>query len=238
MVTVVAGSETYGAVRKVGSTPVVTKFVMLQLIPLFPLESYYLARLGKESIRGIPLVASQSSRSIVGLRLARVDRLSVVMAYIRFVAAALLMFGFLGLMIALVASPKMPQVSNDPLQEYLLSISVVLLGTGVLIGLPTYYATLVVPKREKRIREICGELLGIAADPAHVDTDTADVLMRFTKEAMAQSNISEPSKLLRNPSQATCEQAALLLLACRVRIASGVDREKLEQAVDSLLQVL
>ncbi len=43
MTSVTVGSDVYGAVRKVGTTPIVTKFAMFQFLPVFPIESYYLA---------------------------------------------------------------------------------------------------------------------------------------------------------------------------------------------------
>lgn len=238
MITVIAGTETYGAVRKVASTPVVTKFAMLQFIPLYPLESYYLMRLGKDSFRGIPLIASATSRSIVGLRLARVDRLSVAMAYVRACAAILAMPGFLLLMITLVTLLNGSLNENDAFQRNSLSISLGLLGAGSVIGLSSYYATYVVDGRQKRIREVCGEILGIAADPAQIDVDTAAELMTPIKEALTKAEVNEPTKLLRNPQLASREQAGLLLVACRLRMATGGDREKLEQAVDDLLRVV
>lgn len=238
MITVVAGTETYGAVRKVASTPIVTKFAMLQFIPLYPLESYYLKRLGKDSFRGIPLIASATSRSIVGLRLARVDRLSVAIAYVRAFAGILGLPGFTIMVIAIVAMLTGSLNPQDSFQRSILPVATGMLCVGALIGLPTYYATYVVDGRERRIREVCDEILGIAADPAMVDPDTAGELMSHIKEALSKADVKEPTKLLRNPQLASREQAGLLLVACRLRIATGGDRDKLEQAVDDLLRVV
>ena len=238
MIWVTAGTDVYGAVRKVGTTPIVTKFAMLQFLPLFPIESYYLSRTGTQTRTGVPLIFGQSSQSISGLRLASVDRLSACVAYLRALGASITLFAFIGLMLAIVTSFSGPRNERDPVQRYLLPASLIVLGGGLLIALPTYYFTYVVPVRDKLIRETCGELLGIDADPACVDADTARELLRMTHDAMARSGITEPAKLFRNLVQANPDQIRLLLLLARVQIATSGRRDKLEPMTDSLLLAL
>jgi hypothetical protein len=238
MIHVIAGTETYGAVRKVNSTPVVTRFAMLQLLPVYPLESYYLARLGTETRQGIPLIASHSTRDIHGLRLARLDRLSVMMAYVRALAVVLVLPGTIAFFILLGMSLNGSFSTPDEFARTLFLIVAVMFVVGALIGGASYLAMYRIDEREKKIREVCGGVLGIAADPANIAAESAEQLAPLIKQAMSEAKIANPSKLLQSPHEADEIQAALLLVACRLRIASGGNREPLEQAVDRLLNVL
>src|SRR4051794_39809742 len=76
------GSDTYGRVKTVDSTPIVTKFGMVSAFPVFPLESFYFIRSGESTSEGIPFLAQVHSTGIKAIPLARVDKLSVLMAYI------------------------------------------------------------------------------------------------------------------------------------------------------------
>jgi hypothetical protein len=78
------GTDTYGKVKQVGPTAVVTKFAMVSGMPLLPLESYYYAGTGEEE--GIPILMTM--RKVHGLPLARLNMLSVVIAYARAVSGA------------------------------------------------------------------------------------------------------------------------------------------------------
>jgi hypothetical protein len=238
MVQVIAGTDTYGAVRKVRATPIVTRFAMLQLLPVYPLESYYLVRLGPGTFRGIPFLVSHASQEVHGLRLARLDRLSVAMAYLRALATVLVLPGTIMFFVLFVMVLTGSYQSPDWFAQVLILIVSVMFGVGMLIGGTSYLATYRVDAREKKIREICGSVLGIAADPANIAADSAVELGPMIKAAMADANIANPSRLLQNPQEADELQAALLLVACRMRIATGGDRGPLEQAVDQLLNVL
>lgn len=48
MVPVVVGTDSYGRVKCVGKTPIVTRFEMLQMFPLRPIESMYFCGMGEE----------------------------------------------------------------------------------------------------------------------------------------------------------------------------------------------
>lgn len=238
MVTAIYGTDTYGAVRKVGTTPIVTRFAMLQFIPLIPLESYYLARHGKERYSGVPLIFSETSRSIHGLKLARVNRLSVLVAYIRAIGGTLFLFGFTGAFVMFLISFQIEPNPNDEFQRYIVPVSVAIADLGALIAGPTYLATYMVPEREKRIREACAESLGFAADPACCDQETAEKLLNLAKRALAECGTTTPSELLRTPRLALPEQARAMVILCRAALALKGDPHKLEHVVDELLLLL
>ena len=82
MIHVSVGTEIYGRVKQVGSTPVVTKFWALSLMPIVPLQSYYFIRFGQRKSQGCPFLAESYSTAIVGIPLVRLDRLSVVISYV------------------------------------------------------------------------------------------------------------------------------------------------------------
>jgi hypothetical protein len=236
MIWVTAGTDVYGAVRKVDKTPVVTKFAMLQLMPIYPLESFYFARMGPASHAGIPFLLGQSSQSILGLRLARIDRTSVWTAYVRGIAAAILVVGFMGTLFGLYMTMTSNINPRDPVQRNLLPVAVAVLTAAVLLGAPTYYFTYVVPDREKRIRQFCGEILGIAADPAHVELETAKELIRLAREALARTGITEPTRAARNLAAASADQKRLLLVLARGMIAVKGTSDALEALADSILE--
>ena len=69
MIHVSVGTEIYGRVKQVGSTPVVTKFWALSLMPIVPLQSYYFIRFGQRKSQGCPFLAESYSTAIVGIPL-------------------------------------------------------------------------------------------------------------------------------------------------------------------------
>lgn len=232
---VAAGTELYGAVRKVDTTPIITKFAMLQFFPLFPVESYYLYRVGPEQRDGVPLIFGTTSKAIVGLRLARVNRLSATIAYLRAIGAAVGLFGVTGVVMWIALSFSMPMKDGDPIRRYWLPVASTLVVTGIVISMPTYYFTYVVPIRDKSIRRHCGDVLGIAADPAHCELETARELFRLTRDLLTESGISVPKKVVNDPSLTDADQKRLLLVLARIMIAIEGRRDALERLTDSLL---
>jgi hypothetical protein len=51
MTTVVAGTDTYGRVKAVRGVPIVTRFATLQMLPLYPLQSFYFLGLDESDWR-------------------------------------------------------------------------------------------------------------------------------------------------------------------------------------------
>jgi hypothetical protein len=49
MIHVTVGSDTYGRVKTVGTTPIVTRVGMISSLPVFPLESFYFVRVGERT---------------------------------------------------------------------------------------------------------------------------------------------------------------------------------------------
>lgn len=93
MIVVTIGADSYGRVKSVDGTPVVTKFGMLSGLPIWPICSYYRYGGDMRSLSGIPLVFHLENVLVHGLPLSRIDRLSVAMAYLRGLAGAMILFG-------------------------------------------------------------------------------------------------------------------------------------------------
>ena len=161
---VTVGSDTYGRVKKVGSTPIVTEFGMVSFFPVFPLESFYFVRFGHSTSAGIPFFAQTHSTAIEGIPLARVDKLSVEMAYARGVFGAMAIVGFIGTFMILIE-----WMTGDPPNERKAIIATCVgtcLGVGIVAGFCTYICLFTITRRERNIRRLCGTILGVAADPA------------------------------------------------------------------------
>jgi hypothetical protein len=219
MYQVTVGSDTYGRVKKVGSTPIVTKFGMLSAFPVFPLESFYFVRFGDTVSEGIPFLAQIRSTAIQGIPLARVDKLSVVMAYARGVFGAMAILGFIGTFMIL-----MMWMTGDPFDEgksIIATCAGVCLGLGTVAGIGTYLIPFQMTKRERNIRRLCGTVLGIAADPARVRGDFAKSIGRFLDGCTVTAEMPE---LVHE------------LARTRLRIALGESRLPLEDQTDDLLE--
>ncbi|MBI3861216.1 MAG: hypothetical protein HY290_04915 [Planctomycetia bacterium] len=229
MVHVHGGLDTYGKVKKVGGTPIVTRFVMVALIPLVPLESYYFMGEGKDE--GILFV--YTSKSIYGLPLEHLDPLSVLMAYARGVFGAFLVMGVFSLAIVYSnwggvnrARPN----DFDTVAQYVMAGG---LGIGIPGGLITYLWPFQTTRREREIRLACGEGLGICADPAFVQEDVAETIMNDTLE-LAWADNSDAGLPQKRPA------LVRRLIIARARIALGLaeSREDLESETDDVLREL
>ncbi len=182
---------------------------------------HHLVRLGKSTSGGIPLILTTHSRAIEGLPLARVDKLSVVMAYARGVFGALAVAGFIGtFMMCMMWLTGNGYHLDD--RKTIIAICVgSCFGIGTAAGLCTYLFPFQMTKREKDIRRLCGTILGISADPARVRLDFAKSIHH---RLSATTVVDELPKLAHE-------------LACtRVRIALGEPRLPLEDHTDDVLE--
>jgi hypothetical protein len=222
MITVSAGTDTYGRVKNVSGTPIVTKFAMLQFLPIYPLRSFYFSRSGPTEIEGVPLVAGTRSTTIIGIPLASLDIASVLLAYVRGLFGAFVLVGFVVLLIPGFMYLTGEHAGGLP-TNFLRGVLALFLA-GALGGLLTYAIPLTT-RREKDIRRYCGELLGIAADPARV---TSEASAKLAGHVEALSPSGEPSR------------AALIreLVMTRAKIASSSDIEHIEKRTDELLDQL
>ena len=117
MVHISAGTDTYGRVKAVAGTPIVTKFAMLQLLPLYPLQSFYFTGTGPIETTGVPFLASTTSVAIKGIPLATLDVTSVVMAYARGVFGGLAIVGFM------VIVPGIMSLTGENLDDFAMTVT-------------------------------------------------------------------------------------------------------------------
>jgi hypothetical protein len=226
MVTFIAGTDTYGRVKPVGGTPIVTKFAMLHFLPLYPLQSYYFLGRGKPKWFGIPFVARSHTVAIDGIPLARLDRVSVAMAYLRGLLGALVLVGFLSIV------PGIMHLAGEHLDDFamiMLRGMLFSLAIGSIGGLLTYALPLT-SRREHGTRTYCGSILGICIDPARVPVSTAAMIQDHLND-LGLTDPVDPDKDARS------DDARALVLA-RAQIALGLDRYELERKTDELLDRL
>lgn len=221
MVHVSAGTDTYGRVKNVAGTPIVTKFAMLQFLPLYPLQSYYYTGAGPTKTTGVPFLASTQSTAIHGVPLATLDTASVLMAYARGIFATLAIVGFI------VIVPGIMYLTGerlDPLAIIAMQVLMTSFIVGVVGGLLTYAIPLT-PRREREIRQHCAELLNVGADPACVPPELSAAFAEY---------VTRTYRKAEDPRTRFLGE----LVLTRDIIAQGHDATRLEIKTDELLDQL
>lgn len=219
MVTVAVGTDTFGRVKTVRGTPIVTKFATLQFLPVYPLQSFYYISSGPTESIGVPFIGSVQSAGIQGIQLANIDRTSVLIAYIRSVCATAVLLGFLG-----VLFPGIMYMTGEHLDDFAL-ILLRYLSAVLIVGIVGGTATYLIPlttRREHEIRSHCYELLGISIDPARLPINTAKAVLEFANQ---NHNSLDPRKLrlIRD------------LIDTRVKLAAGTGDLSDESTTDDIL---
>ncbi|WP_406696230.1 hypothetical protein V5E97_35105 [Singulisphaera sp. Ch08] len=219
--TVYTGSDTYGRVKSVSGTPIVTKFFMLQCLPIYPLQSFYFEKQGPSESKGIPFLASIQTSAIIGIPLASLDKTSVAMAYVRS------LFATLGLVGSLAFMPLMMHLTGEHIDEFGIIATRGLLYSLVIgiVGGALTYAIPLTPRREKDIRRYCAELLGIAADPACLPPYLVMMLVEF---------VSNQTEAPGDPR----EQLVRQLINTRLQLVNATYADDLEAKTDRLLDEL
>ncbi len=217
------GTGIYGEVKKVGPRRIVTKFVMFQLLPIFPLQSIYATGPVETTLEGIPFFASTTSADVDGFPLARVDRASLVIAYCRAICAVLLLPGAIGIVLRLAIGH---QGALDLFAQTMMNVLTITFVVAVTAGALTYLVPLT-NRRDTKIRLLCGDILDACIDPAKVDREFLD---RIEHEASRGTAYQEPN---------TAPESRLSLLRqlidCRLEIALGNEVNTMEQCTDDLL---
>lgn len=229
MVAVHVGTDTYGRVKRVGATSVVTKFAMIYAFPLIPRESYYMSGAVETTTEGIPFVFTTQTTRFQGLPLARLDGLSVAMAYLRGLFGTLTVVG--SFYIVLLVSRATGQ-RHDEFVDVAGKVLLTCLAAGVGGGLLTYIPGIQTTARDRAIRRECGEILGICADPARVRDDVVRSLGQALRE-QRRSMLAEQKRTGISESPEVALQ--FQLLAARIRLALGEPDAALEAETDEIL---
>ncbi len=238
MIHVTVGTDVYGAVRSVERTPVVTKFAMFQFLPIYAIESYYLGRLGKESRSGVPFLAGQSERAIIGIPCDRINFLSVSVAYVRAVGAALVLASIPFLFMLVLMRLSDPTFHFDRDKQIVTTVVGSILTTGLLIALPSYLFTVIAPVRERRIRRACARVLGIAADPAHAKLEIASEMIVQADEFLHKQETPDLDAVLCRPWDYGLDVLDVLLVRTRAQIQNSGKSTSNELNTDRILQAI
>ncbi len=145
MMTVSVGTDTYGRVKCVSGTPIVTKFAMLQFLPIYPLQSFYFIKARPVETTGIPFFASRSASAIQGIPLVSVDAVSVLIAYVRSMFAAMALIGCLAFV------PLYMNLTGEQLDDHAMiatRVLLIVLVVGVVGGSLTYVIPLTLKARK------------------------------------------------------------------------------------------
>jgi hypothetical protein len=238
MIHVAVGTDVYGAVRSVDRTPIVTKFAMVQFVPIYPLGSFYLGRLGEKTGFQSPLIGGLSQRALTGIQCDRINRLSVLVAYARGVGAVLAFLGTIILFIFLVGmlSDGALQLSKE--RQLTIVVAASMLAGGLLLAIPTYLFTVIVPQRERRIRHACARVLGIAADPAEVKSEIASEMILRTCQLLEERGIPDLGVVLSGAQGYGLDALDTLLVRTRARIMCGDASTRHEADTDRILQAI
>jgi hypothetical protein len=232
MVGIMFGSDVYGAVHRVRGTPIVTRFWMLYLLPVVPVESLYLRRLGQQTGLMIPFVGGATQTKVYGIRCARIDLLSVGIAYIRGIAGLAVLVGSVvtfGLLLSRMSGPP-----PDDFQRVAAIVGGAALALGLLIGGATYAFTFGVPSRDRRIREACARAFGIAIDPARVKADVAAQIDANVQIRLVGGSITVGVGM-DQPIGGASDELDLQLARARAKIQLGAPQLVQEAETDRLL---
>lgn len=215
------GSDTYGRVKSINGVPVITKFGMFNFLPIFPIASfYYLGNLTQRS-QGIPLLASSTTTTFSGLQLAKLDKLSVTLAYVRGFFATLAVVGFISIV------PIIMYLTGEFLDAIAMTMLRVLLccfAIGIVGGVCSYLVP-TCSRREKEIRLHCERVLGIAIDPGQLQALDANEILAFVESQLGNKKNANDS-------------LELALIRNRVTVANYGNSLQLEAEVDDLLSKL
>lgn len=230
MILVTFGSDTYGRVKKVATTSIITKFGMVQFAPVVPLESFFYARRGISNSDLISLVFGVEATTARAIPLARIDKFSVAMAYFRGFCGALTIVGCMSLV------PAVMHFSGERLDQVAIMFTQALVAcliVGTLSGVLSYCLPGQVGSRQKRIRGACGEVLGIYADPAMFRRDIAKAMETFIRSGVAHDKLRADA---RSGGADKTLEARLELVLTRLHIALDARDQGLEQRSDELIE--
>lgn len=226
------GSDSYGRVKEVGGVPVITKFLMLSHLPICPLQSFYHFGGAHVERHGIPFLLQTETVEIVGLPLARLDWTSITMTYVRAFAATLVVIG------CLVIFPGAMRLTGEQLDPIAMIAAKILLGilcAGIALGVLTYARPWRLTTRERRIRTACGQVLGVAIDPARLEAATAAALLSRLQVPPLPGNSNESQLAgLTTEDHRLCRKLAIV----RAQIGRGEGVIAHERETDEVLMQL
>lgn len=225
---VIGETDTFGRVSNVRGVAIVTVFWTLKGFPLDARKSFYEWNSAKINANDIRVTSAINHLAEGRLPLTSVDRTSVKIALIRAVCSLLILFGFIVTFVGLLVTndPKPP----DAFARNLLLIMQLMLLIGLSVGLLTYLVP-TISKRDRLIREYCGEVLGICIDPARISARIASEIRDSFLNWDATNNDASNAEYIGCLLQLT-------LLRCDAQSQSSVQPERTtNELLDRLKQL-
>ena len=210
-------TQNYGRVKTVKKIPVVTQFLIFHQLPVIPLQSVY--DLGYA--RNIPFAAQSSDTIIQGLKLARIDIASVLIAYARYFFGGLAVLG--GLVSGILTAGYFAGQAFDDVGWTVFKTSTGIFAVGLAGTILTYWVPLL-SERERKIRELCSELLEMAIDPAMITAKDCAPIAEFISSSSTTFNQRD--------------QLIAALISARISISGNANIQEMEHATDRLLDQL
>jgi hypothetical protein len=206
--------DTYGRVKSLHGTAVITGFFALNSFPCVPKQSFYV------------FPKDHTGAEEVALELQRIDRTSAAMAYARGLFGALVVVGFIGAIFTIVMALCGPNRPLDDLGLLFRNTLLICLVAGLLGGIVSYWIPLV-GRRERKIRAYCGQLCMICVDPAVLRSQYSSYLHSLVERTVQAEHLTEQRQKL-----------LLSLFSTRSRLAEFPGNAFLEAETDQLLQQL
>ncbi len=219
------GDDSYGAVKYVGGFHVATTFFHVNSFPVWPMQSMVL---GPRDEQGHDMQA---------LLLASIDRHSVVIAYVRGVAGALIVLGFIPLLFGFMFWLLNDGQTDIP-PSLIMSIGGVTVASGTMIGTASYLVWRTPKPRERHIRRIAHKQLGAAVDPASLVPSLSSHFAELLESRLLVEGIHDYSDAIRRSHEYPEEIREKVLLRVRCEMSLAGPNAQHEFHTDSLLRGL
>ena len=117
-------------------------------------------------------------------------------------------------------------------------IGAIVLGVGIAIGAASYATGRYVDSRMRKIRLICAQAIGLAADPALVSSEFGLKIQIQADDILGSKEISDPDSAIEKQPSLTRETLVWLLVRTRTRIPFSSSPSQEESETDRILALL
>ncbi|MEH2050689.1 hypothetical protein [Nostoc sp.] len=230
MVRIPIGTKTFGAIKAIESTPLITQFFMIGYVPIIPIKSFYLLH-EYEVERG--LLSHKQEMRIINLK--NISFISVGFAYLRafFIISAFFSIAYL------LTGQGSSQNILIPIALFTLSVTIIFFS---------YKLSQQISITEKTIRKAAYSSIGLAIDPAIIEEEIARNISHLLDLELKRNGCNDWKLLLEEIAQNTSffkirknEKYSINtknLLLVKIRAAIGCKEIKQSKALDLIQELL